>query len=181
MSDFNGSIRTAKNDDASVDFTVRGSDFKVVHYSGSSDDGSLEECENGSTGDTQERTRLQAVNPTEQGESKQSIGKLALVVGGSVAVGLVGLIALPVAVGFWGVSGVFGKEETKEQAAGQNAEYSPDSRLDSPDTKASSQDVTPFKLEPAKASFKPMRGNLCLPPLKLAWVEERKERSRLAR
>lgn len=56
MSEFNGSIRTAKNDDASVEYTVRGSDFKVVYYSGS-DQSSLDECEHGSTGDTHDHVR----------------------------------------------------------------------------------------------------------------------------
>jgi hypothetical protein len=102
-----------------------------------------------------------------------------MLVGGSVAVGLVGLIALPVAVGFWGVSGAFSKEETKRPDEAEKLD-SPDSRLDSPDTKASSQDITPFKLEPDKG-FKPMRGTLNLAPLKIAFIEEREERSRKAR
>ena len=45
-------------------------------------------------------------NSSEQ-VNESSYGRTALFIGGSVAVGLVGLIALPVAVGFYGFSGGF--------------------------------------------------------------------------
>ena len=176
MSEFNGSIRTAKNDDASVEYTVRGSDFKVVYYS-ASDQSSLNECEHGSTGDTHDHVRqLDQPNNETAPSNKRSIGSMALLVGGSVAVGFVGLIALPVAVGFWGVTGGFSKEETKEAVVAEHhskTDYSPDSRMDeSPDTKASSKDITPFKLEPDnETNFKPMKGNLSLEPLKLGSID----------
>lgn len=90
-----------------------------------------------------------------------------------MAVGIVGLIALPVAVGFYGVTGGFSASQSPEEAKEPQAEtasakhVTPHKLDDSPDTKASSgQVVTPDK----DCNFNPMKGNLYITPLKLQHI-----------
>lgn len=113
MTEF-GSIKTARNVDFSEEFTTNNSDFRVIYYAGSDGNSCVEEFENGSTGDTNDRVPVAQEQEAEQPaaapqqEGSRSFGSFLMIVGSSVAVGIVGLMALPVAVGVYGVTAGFG-------------------------------------------------------------------------
>jgi len=82
-----------------------------------------------------------------------------------------GLIALPVAVGVYGVhAGMHRQTEEEKRPSDSEASKHVDQtnkQQDSPETKASTIETTPLNNDsPKDQTFEPMRDNLILPPLK---------------
>lgn len=196
-SEFYGSIKTANNIDCSECFSIHEAGFRA--NSGSSDDCCLSEqsepcedlLEHGSTGDARPSSNNSSLgNEASSDETSGRAGNIAVIVGSSVVVGLVGLIALPVAIGIYGAQSGFSRqtqqEEQKEPVVTEPVVRESKVTLEemaenSPDTRASSCELTPIKAEPRSEKFQPIRESLTLSALRLPSTDDKEARSKVAR